>query len=357
MCIRDRDNTMENVGPYEKHTRGISASNSKTTHFGLKGQEDLSGGTVAEFNVEYAMPASDKGDATVRKTWVGLSNKEWGSLRIGQQETRSNELLALNEVLEGTSNVAGSITAISDHKHYMPMLRYSFTNNGITFSAAAGKTHESQETRDTKGKIVEQRVNNKMVDSIQTGSHFEEIAINNTGSAAKFGLSYFQEKKAQANHKDTMWIFTTSYDAGFVVPHYTYMQKKGDMGIYTGFETKVEKDTANVTGYQPHEVSTNSTGKYHQIGVVVMPEEKLSYHVNYFKGSVDGVQTGIEDKDNTFHRHLNGYQLGAKYKLSKRTNMYAMYGVNTYKDFEFKDKTKGNSVKSETITVGLKHSF
>ena len=50
---------------------------------------------------------------------------------------------------------------------------------------------------------------------------------------------------------------------------------------------------------------------------------------------------------------IQTYQLGARYNLSKRTNVYALYGYGKAKE----DHRNSGTGKSNVASVGLRHSF
>lgn len=73
------------------HTFSERSGGSTSSLFGLKGSEDLGGGTKAEFDVETGFNANNGvlfADTTAlfyRQAWVGLSNQKYGSVSMGRQ--------------------------------------------------------------------------------------------------------------------------------------------------------------------------------------------------------------------------------------------------------------------------------
>ena len=49
---------------------------------------------------------------------------------------------------------------------------------------------------------------------------------------------------------------------------------------------------------------------------------------------------------------ISGYQLGADYKLSKRTNLYAIYGASNQDS-----ATTGGAAKDTQAVAGIRHTF
>ncbi|WP_042265212.1 porin [Paraburkholderia heleia] len=73
------------------HTIAQKSGGSTGSLFGLKGTEDLGGGTTAQFNVETGFNLNNGSlyaDTTTlfyRRAWVGLNDEKYGSLTLGRQ--------------------------------------------------------------------------------------------------------------------------------------------------------------------------------------------------------------------------------------------------------------------------------
>ena len=72
-----------------------------TSRLGIKGTRDLEGGTKAEFQIELQIvPDTPKGGVVSttanRGTFVGLQNKDAGTVRLGTQETIAYETFAFD---------------------------------------------------------------------------------------------------------------------------------------------------------------------------------------------------------------------------------------------------------------------
>lgn len=97
-----------------------------TSHFGFRGMEDLGGGLAATFQLESFLRADigNSGRSNTDNFWarnanVGLTNKEWGSIKVGRNTT--------------TLFVASlNFNAFGDSFGYSPTIRHIFTSGTVT---------------------------------------------------------------------------------------------------------------------------------------------------------------------------------------------------------------------------------
>ncbi|RZJ06744.1 MAG: porin [Rubrivivax sp.] len=97
-----------------------------TSYYGLRGVEDLGGGLAATFNLEGFLRADigASGRSATDTYWaraanVGLTSKDWGSLRLGRNTTT---------LFLATIN----FNAFGDSFGYSPSVRHIFTSNTVT---------------------------------------------------------------------------------------------------------------------------------------------------------------------------------------------------------------------------------
>jgi predicted porin len=81
------------------------------SRLGVRGSEDLAGGTYAMYQIEFNISA-DNGDpaatGTQRLTFVGLGSKAWGELTLGQQYTHQFHTIAV-----GSATAYATFTSIA----------------------------------------------------------------------------------------------------------------------------------------------------------------------------------------------------------------------------------------------------
>ena len=140
------------------------------------------------------------------------------------------------------------------------------------------------------------------------------------------------------------WIVSAGYDFGVAKLTGMYFDRKGT----ASFDSTV----AATAG------SADTTAKYRggDIGVKV-PFGKFSAFANYgfAKASYDNDLVGTTGLTaiNEAEWKVRTYQLGGQYDLSKRTNVYAVYG-NAKADG---DSDAGWDAKRSVFAVGMRHSF
>jgi predicted porin len=106
--------------------KGAESGKMTTSYFGFRGNEDLGGGLAALFQLEGFLRADSgqngrfTGDTFwARNALVGLSSKEWGTLKIGRNTT--------------TLFVATlSFNAFGDSFGYSPSIRHIFSSSTVT---------------------------------------------------------------------------------------------------------------------------------------------------------------------------------------------------------------------------------
>jgi predicted porin len=288
---------------------GIKSSNADTSYIGLKGSEDLGNGASANFVLEYGATETEQFEP--RKAYVGLKAEQTGEFRIGLQNTLMNELIGSSDVMGGSSYLGGSIVGSEMYIARAPMIRYIIGTDTSNVSVAYATERNGTE---------------------KTSAY--EFGLTHAQNGIKLGASYMSvtEKETDSDSKGKYNSFfgTVSYDAGVVIPTYSFLYGKVH-------DIKVGGESLPLLGKV----------KIHQLGAVA-PVDKMSLHANYLHGKVSA-----HAGDDSASVPVHGYQLGAKYNFSKRTNAYAMYGHETRNLSELGH----DSVKNKTYSIGLSHKF
>ena len=89
----------------------FSSGMKDSSRFGVRGSEDLAGGTYAMYQIEFNIVAdngSAAGTGTQRLTFVGLGSKAWGELTLGQQYTHQFHTIAV-----GSASAYATFTSIA----------------------------------------------------------------------------------------------------------------------------------------------------------------------------------------------------------------------------------------------------
>ena len=128
------------------------------SRLGVRGSEDLAGGTYAMYQIEFNIVA-DNGDpaatGTQRLTFVGLGSKAWGELTLGQQYTHHFHTIAVGSAAAYATfaSIAGQVPeltrASNSIKYSSPVMGgfavgaiYSFSGLATTEPTAAGQDRD-----------------------------------------------------------------------------------------------------------------------------------------------------------------------------------------------------------------------
>ena len=333
---------------------GISAGNTAQSRIGVKATEDLGGGNTAAavielgFNNPHATTSTvtDNGQVepnevantspiTIRQGYVAVANKDYGTFSIGRQTTKFHDYL-VGADQSGSDNIAGSIY-YNRNKTLDRTNGVGYTYSGQFYNLHAGYSQNSGVEETTIYGYGAKR---------STGSRGYELAADVKYKGVFGSLAYLHNSADTLNTIDKPFSSTfiksdaiaanAGYDFGILKASYTYYQVKQDSLL-----------------------SAQDTSLYlHQVGVSTPLTPVAEVYANYVYGH--GAGGKVVTNDVTSYKR-SGYQLGARYNLSKRTNLYAAYGVQSDTGDSFTLPSDKNATQAKTdvktYTVGLKHTF
>jgi predicted porin len=361
---------------------GVQQSGQSTSRLGFRGNEDLGGGTSAFFTFETTLtPNSTSATNTEqnllstfnnRQAFVGLAQKGIGRFALGTQQTPIH-------------NVVGRTTA-GQQNNMVGDVIYSIGGGTSGSMAALGNSYGM-----ANGQSYAVRVNNALTYATETLSGFQGNVMlvasgndttqtgntaggNTTNTGYGLGLNYtFKKLFLTANYQSfnnntnavnasalpaatAFQIFSTGQSArnGINVNDNTmYFAGSYDFGILQAF-----------AGYINRKASAANNNLYfqrytaQQIGV----RSNLTPTINVFAS----VGTGAYEAPgfDMPSANINGYQLGSNYILSKRTNLYAIWGNASQSNAKNVNTANGNpatatnsSYNVNTYAVGVRHTF
>jgi predicted porin len=290
------------------------------------------GGTAASTTVantnDYKADQS-MSDTVIRQQNVGLAGN-FGSVRVGRMTTLADVVYGIGDVGGGnnfqgrtySTTGANSVSARSDR-----LVEYvSPTFNGITVglqygqgSSAAATTNEGKET----------------------------------GAMIRYAAGPLVVAAATQNHKDTI-ASVTQRDSSTMLLAGSY--NFGAAQVFVNHQdADIKNDYASATTpFQDTPISTAAfqagaltERKVTEIGVAV-PMGKWRLAASYYDGNNNSRTTS---SGALTERDISGYQLAGLYSLSKRTNVYVVYGYG---------ESKPTGAVQSDITdmgVGIRHSF
>jgi len=337
-----------------------------TSRLGFRGVEDLGGGKSAQFVLEFdliniGLGATGEGAAQAatavsgaststgrgfgpRYSYIGLSDKGMGTLRLGRQENAIHGGIASN-LAGGANNTLGSLYSGLDSQSQLsstqtPAVRPHnvFYDNAVTYispningvvvqlqtaqnSYSASDTTPSAGAKVTGGSISFTGVKNLRVD---TGMVVEAVSTANV-----------------SNLKRTTKMLGANYNFGIAQVFALHTQNK--------------IENLNVT-------ATNQTlqdVKLTEVGVKAPVTKVIDVWANYFTGNRTNGASSTTMISSTATQALaaadiKGYQLGTTYAFSKRTTAYGIFGTQEVKGTGV---ANGGKLDGSMYAVGLRHTF
>ena len=330
-----------------------------TNRLGLKGSEDLGGGTSAFFTTEFQLYPQDQnlsGSSNSgllnRQTFVGLKQTGLGSAAVGRQYTpifnaaaqtnpgQYNNVVGDVVYLGSTSGGAGTSTATT----------ITGQENGIGFTNRASNSITAQTDRfNGFSANAMYQLNNK--DTTQTAA-----STGGQTNSNGYGISvdYIRDKllvnaarqSFTQNTTGTATAFTDVNTATFVSAKdvQNYAGATYDFGILKAYAQWIQRTiTSTIDGSQ----FAKRTAQ--QVGVRAFITPKVEGWASVGNGKYD--QYGSTNGTVPF----TAYQIGSNYWLSKRTNLYTIYGSTQSSGNQ--QTTAGAASSKNMYALGMRHTF
>jgi predicted porin len=367
----------------------LGNSAEQTSRLGFKGTEDLGGGTSAFFTAEFTLAPNEQtlsGNATGglknRQTFVGLKKNGLGDFAVGTQYTPIHVAMSKTDAGQ-QNNLTGSViyTGQSDSGVVGGV---GGNQNAYTTRVSNAITFNSDVIAGFQGHAIAV-INNNNASAIYSSGAITTGGATNTNGWG-LGLDYTWNKffgtfNYQALKQLTSTTNCTAYgtvgttgcasqvfanasgttatgmattgQAVNIQDNQMYAGATYDFGILKGFANWVSRkatDTANSGSYQKRQAE--------EIGV-------RSFITPTVEGWASaGVGTFTPYGVNQNSAHFNAWQLGSNYWLSKRTNLYAIYGqyaqattaYNTYTTAGVAT-TGQSSMNVSNFALGVRHTF
>jgi len=334
-----------------------------SSRLGFRGTEDVGGGTAVGFVLEYglkdigiggtggAQASSTSADASTstanasgmidpRQSYVSLSNKEMGHIRLGRQ-AQSIHAVIIDGSVGGGNNIAGAIYSGGENSalnsaSIRPELVWinravtyiSPTFNGITFEAQTGNQTISSGTTST------------VPDSAATDVG---ASLRYAAGPAKLGIGY---SVVQLNASPT---------TGYNKLEFLAMSGSYDFKVVQAFALYTSAKKENGAG-----ANLGSLGAT-EIGLKAPVVKNINVWASGFKGTRSSNATTALAVTNNFtsttalgEANVKGYQFGAQYVLSKRSSLYAIGGSQS---IDGKNSSNGINNRSSAAIVGINHTF
>ncbi|MBU3613884.1 porin [Polynucleobacter sp. Latsch14-2] len=352
--------TSSTSGVVKSTTNQFDQSRETSSRLGFKGTEDLGGGLSAFFTAELGLTPEAATMSTVnnRQSFVGLAKQGLGAASIGTQYTvLHNEYTQIdpgmsNNNMGSVLRPAGSSTG-ADAGQYNSSTAYtvSSTNmliaNSESFAGFRGNAMLVQNgkntTINTSGTVGGQTnftgwglsadyTWNKLYATAAYQSFKQVQQAGNTTPAATLGTApaYFADTttvSSTTNNTDNQVLAGASYDFGI-------------LKAYAGYVTRKVSDNSNSNIYLKRSAQ--------QIGVRSYITPVIESWALIGNGRYTSYGTGSPTAN------FNAWQLGSNYYLSKRTNLYAIYGQSLTSSTS---STYGYGAAGSQMSLGVRHTF
>ena len=368
----------------------LGASAQSTSRLGFRGTEDLGGGTRAFFTVEVEVvpngAVSAIGNSTGnRAAFAGLGQKGIGQFSIGLQNTLVTD--AMSPTITGQfNNIVGSMlfpggydggTRTADFRSAdLPTVttslnRVNGNNEGFTFRATNMLKVQSDRFAGLQasamwmqsGSTINQ-VNNTGANSGYTGGKnnqdgwglglnytWQKLLVSAAYQSFKAVDPYIANATMMANGGITIdsvgrpAAFSTAGSGTNVTDNQTYVGATYDFGIlkaYAGWVNRKVTSQINSNAYLKRTAQ--------EIGVRANLTKTIEGWASVGNGRFQSFGNGEPTAN------LLGYQLGANYNLSKRSNLYAIYGQSGTSNVTTAAGAT-NSYRASQYAVGVRHTF
>ena len=377
------------TGVVKKTGGGFAAGAESTNRIGVRGSEDLGGGMSAFFTYEAKMDidggsgtatTSDSGlFSTTRQAFVGLKKNGIGSFALGTQNTVIYEAVLATDPT-GTNNMAGSLTS----------MRTTGAAGGAVYQTGLGGdtayatrqrnslTLKSDEFAGFKARAIILASSNNTTNTTSATASTAGVGGQNNVSGYGLGVDYTWQKlyltanmqnfKATNNSLATTTapvIFgaTVSGAGGSVNASGSNVQDNGQFYAAT-YDFGILKAYANyINRKMSQDTNTSYFSKFtaQQIGVrsFITPtvEAWIAGSVGKYSSLPQIVSTGAGAAYTPGQANLTAMQVGANYYLSKRTNLYAIYGQQGSSNVALSATGNTTSANVNNYAVGVRHTF
>jgi predicted porin len=366
-------------------TSGLGGSGESTSRLGFKGNEDLGGGMSAFFTIEAALNTDSSGTFTSstttgnRQSFVGLAKKGLGAASIGLQYTPIHEAVAATNA-GGTNNAMGDV--IYDRKGGINATDYTAsgmsTNDSYSVRTSNALVLKSEDMAGFKAKVLFATAGR---DTTQTASNSTATTgggqLSNTGYGV--GLDYTWKKlfvtanyqsfkQEQANATGVVGsiagagastnAFAVGYNGGSVLSgvnaqdNQQYYAATYDFGILKAYAGYINRKVTSVLDSSQYVSRTAQ-----QLGVRAPITPAIQVWASAGTGKIN--PSGALGTN----ANINGWQVGSDYNLSKRTNLYAIYGQSATSNSKngayagSAASTANTSWNQSSYAVGVRHTF
>ena len=339
--------TVGNVTSKET-TSAFTSSNQTTSRLGFKGTEDLGGGVSAFFTVESELdPNGTTAVYKNRQSLVGLNDKKIGSASFGTQYTPIHEAVGATDPGQ-QNNVVGSViypssTGLATSPSDSNTISYTVRTGNMakfvssTFAGFQGKAfytlnnkNETQNgtaggTQNTNGYGIGLNYNWQ---KLLVTANYQSFKNEDNGAAASITALSTVSGITGVNVTNNQTYVAATYDFGILKAYLGYINRKVTSGLNSNNYAKRSAQQVGVRSF-------------------ITPKVEGWASIGNGRDSAYGANSPTVN--------FNAWQLGTNYWLSKRTNLYGIYG----QELTSSSNSLGlnaNQAASQ-FAVGVRHTF
>ena len=361
----------------------LASSAQSTSRLGFRGVEDLGGGTRAFFTVETAVGINSTTNlfgGTARAAFVGLGQKGIGQATIGLQNTVITD--AISPTITGQfNNIVGSLLfpgATSGGQTTQTTVAGLGRNsqNGTTDSFTFRTNNTLKVTSDRFAGIqanamVVMNDNTRSQGPAEAGEQGYTGGVNNSngwGVGLNYTFQKFTGTAAYMSLRATNPYSVTAAEAA--------IGGIGGTGAPVAYASGTGTAGTNVTDNQAYVGATYDfgilkayagwinrkvTSRINSNAYAKRTAQEIGVRGNFTK-TIEGWASVANGRITTFGNNeptanINGWQVGANYILSKRTNMYAIYGQSGTSNASNGVGGVTQSYNANNYAVGVRHTF
>ena len=330
----------------------IGSSAESTSRLGFRGTEDLGGGMSAFFTLETGIQPTNATASSFnnRQTFVGLRDKAIGAVSFGTQYTPIHTAIGATSAGQ-QNNMVGDVI--------YPIAPANNGNSGVAQVASTSNTDAYTIRTSNMLKLQSNNVAGFVGTAFYTANNQDTTQLSSTSGGTNnqngwgIGIDYTWKKllvsanyqalsSKQATVTTTPAVWSSAVGGTNVKDNQMYIAATYDFGILKAYAQYINrKATSQLTSND----YVSRTAQ--QIGV-------RSFITPKIEGWASG-GTGRYDSYGVTHPTVNftGYQLGANYWLSKRTNLYTIFGSTQ----QSSSSSGQASVGANNYALGVRHTF
>jgi len=340
------------------NTSAFNQSNLATSRLGFRGVEDLGGGMSASFVAEIGLtPNSNSFSGSTnsrstplgttyannatsidnRQSFVGLSKKGLGTVRIGRQYTPVHEVLCANNAGQcnavagdviysgaNSSDTLSTFNKLDDSYQIRASNAVTIRTENIGGFTAAALYSASLRQNDNPGAVA---ASQGATDRRMMGANLSFTGVKNLNVSGAWQQTNMFRSNAVATDAGNVAIGGTLYSLTPGVQAAVDLKQTDAFGniSYDFGVAKVAVQTISLRVTTAGVETTKRTAN--QVSVTAPITKTINAWASYGQGkrNLPTSTSVVGDKKFT------GFQLGGTYGLSKRTDLYAIYGNSDHK--------------------------